>query len=120
VDRHRPPRRDDASADCGSGACSFGTGSLVAKRGRAHVWFPKTTHAVERGDELCGMNSFAVVDIDRAQKDRALWADQISRRYRDQPFACSSVAGRSISALELTAAGVQRLRTAAATQGLRS
>ena len=25
MDRDRPPRRDDASADCGSGACSSGT-----------------------------------------------------------------------------------------------
>src|SRR3984957_6651323 len=48
------------------------------------------THAVERGDELFGVKSIAVVDIDRAQNDRAVWADQISRRYRDQPLTCSS------------------------------
>jgi hypothetical protein len=39
VNRDRLPRRNDASADYGSGACSSGTGSLVAKRRRAYIWF---------------------------------------------------------------------------------
>ena len=58
-------------------------------------------HALHRSDELFGAKRITVINIDGAQNDRAVCADQIRRRNGDQPFTCSGIAGRRITALEV-------------------
>src|SRR6185312_4489458 len=58
-------------------------------------------HGVDSGNQLSGVKSIAVVDVDRAQDNRTAWADQISRRNRDKPLAPSRINGRRIPVLEV-------------------
>jgi hypothetical protein len=61
----------------------------------------RAAHALHRSDELFGVNEISVINIDGAQDDRAVCADQIRRRNGDQPFTCSGIAGWHIAALEV-------------------
>src|SRR5207237_9221134 len=54
-----------------------GSGRATRHKATRASRVPATTHAVERGGELFGVKSIAVVDIDRAQNHRAVWADQM-------------------------------------------
>ena len=61
----------------------------------------RAAHALHRSDELFGLKRITVINIDGAQNDRAVCADQIRRRNGDQPFTCCGIAGRRITALDV-------------------
>ena len=68
----------------------------------------RAAHALYRGDELFGVKRVTVINIDSAQNDRAVGADQIRRRNRNQPFSCPGIAGRRITALEVNGSQLRR------------